>query len=283
MIHYKTIFAAIILSLIWGCKPTKQNDISDVIARVDEEYLSKSDLIDQIPNNLKGEDSAQFAKQYINTWIKQKIMFHKAQLNITDETNNIAQRVQEYREALYIHTYEQFLISQKEEDIKITEQEIEEYYNNHIDELTLHENIVKIDFIQLSKSLGKNDKIERWLQSYDAMDIDNLKDYCFQYANKFYFGSNWISANDLLRELPTPIEKPNMFLTYTEVYTDEDSLFSYYVKIHDFIESGSLAPIEYSKKSIDKILRQKKRHELVKSIRNNLYKDALNKNNFETY
>jgi len=266
-----------------SCRDKSVDPAQGAIARVGDSYLYRTDLQKDLPSGLSAQDSAAYTEQYINNWIMRKVIYRKAQMNVDDGMNGIEKKVEDFREDLYIHTYEELLVDSKMGSDKIPDEEIAKYYESHKNDFILDENVIRADYVQLPKSLGENDKLLMWLKSDSEDDNEKLKDYSYQFADKFYFGAtSWISANDLMRELP--IKNPYLeFFKNNKYYTGQDSTYFYMVHIYEFMSENQQAPLSYSEKAIKRVLLQKKRHDMIKSVRNKLYEDALHKNVFEIY
>ena len=55
------------------------------IARVNNKYLYKEDLLGKMPEDLTMEDSVLFRSNFINSWAMEQLLLQKAELNIGDE------------------------------------------------------------------------------------------------------------------------------------------------------------------------------------------------------
>ena len=53
------------------------------MAQVFESTLSRSEIIDFIPNGTSSEDSLLMAQNYIRNWVTQKLLLHKAIENLS--------------------------------------------------------------------------------------------------------------------------------------------------------------------------------------------------------
>ena len=100
------------------------------MAQVFESTLSRSEIIDFIPNGTSSEDSLLMAQNYIRNWVTQKLLLHKAIENLSNEEMNIQKQVEDYRTSLLIYQYKQKLIAQRLMD-EISEEDIETYYNKN--------------------------------------------------------------------------------------------------------------------------------------------------------
>ena len=63
----------------------------------------------------------------------------------------------------------------------------------------------------------------------------------------------------------------------------QDSNFAYYVNIKEFKIKESISPLSFEKENIKKIVLNKRKLTLIEEMQNNLFKEALKKNDFEIY
>ncbi|MEE4198308.1 MAG: peptidyl-prolyl cis-trans isomerase [Bacteroidales bacterium] len=272
-----------IFSIFFGCQQKNTDKNDKPLARVHEKYLYESDLKQLFPLNISQEDSITLAKNYINDWIKKQLMLQKAEENLSDESKNIEKQIEDYRSSLLIFRYRQELIKQKI-DTLITQQEIESYYNEFSANFILNHNIVKALYLKISKESPEINQVKKWYKSDDAEDLTKLEDYCYQYASKFdTFNNQWLSFSSLLNELPLNIDDEERYLRYNQYIETEDSLFYYFVKINDYALRSTIQPIEYAEPKIKTIILNKRKFSFFEELENNIYNNALNRNEFIIY
>ena len=201
---FKILF--FVLFLIAGCN-SSDNEIEKIpLAKVHDTYLYDVDIKGLFTSNISKEDSIIIAKNFISEWVKKQLLLKKAELNLNKENSDIEKQIEDYRSSLLIFKYKQELINQKLDTV-VTEQEIEEYYNEYSANFVLNHNIVKAVFLKISKEAPEIDKVKRWYKSNDPENLSRLEDYCYQYATKFDdFNNEWIPFNNLLIEIPTNID-----------------------------------------------------------------------------
>ena len=73
------------------------------------------------------------------------------------------------------------------------------------------------------------------------------------------------------------------FLRRTPFYEATDSLYSYFVKFRDYRLNSTVAPYEYVKNDIELILLNNRRVNYIQSLENDIYEDAVSKNNYIIY
>ena len=89
------------------------------------------------------------------------------------------------------------------------------------------------------------------------MIFSSLKHYCYQFAEKFDdFNEEWVTMDRLSVELPEDIENEENFLRRTTFFetSDSDSTYLFLMTIRDYRLRSSLAPFEYVKDDIKRII-----------------------------
>ena len=119
-----------LLTLISACSlfNGKESD-KEPVARVYDSYLYKSDIRIIIPQGISYQDSISLSKSYMDNWIRQHLILHKAELNLIDKSRyiGIEKQLQDYRNSLINYAYKKELIRQKLDTV-VTDKEIEDYY-----------------------------------------------------------------------------------------------------------------------------------------------------------
>jgi hypothetical protein len=271
------------LAVIIGCTTLENKSREEPLARVNDKYLFPSDVNNIFISNLTVEDSLVIMKNFIDKWIKKQLLLEKADLNLTDIQKDVSKQVDEYRSSLLIFKYEQSLIKQKL-DTLVTIPEIEQYYSENSSNFLLDQIIVKALFIKLPIDAPNLNRINQLYRSDENEDIQQLEDYCYQFAIKYdHFGEGWIPFESILQELPGQISNPERRLKYYNYIDQQDSASRYLVYIKDYRLASTEAPVEYVENNIRSIILNKRKVQFINDLENNIYSDALRKENFEVY
>ena len=281
----RTIIAvSSILLFMYACTNYNSDANRLAVAQVGDKYL----YADQIPvktnNGLNREDSISISRNYIDRWIRNELILRKAEENLSEEyQTEINSKLEETRANLMIYHYEQQMMLQKM-DTLVTEQQIMDYYDNHLQNFTLQSNILKVLFLKLPVEAPNIDRARAWYRSDKQSDIQSLESYAYQFAEKFDdFGENWINMNFLLRELPANIDNESYFLRHNHYYETSDSEFQYFVNIRDFRLKESLAPIEYVRNDIKTIILNNRKIDFLQELENGIYNEGIKGNSFRVF
>jgi len=244
-----------------------------VIARVNEKDLFLIEVLNEMPTQV--EDSAYFVERYMNEWIRKQLMLYHAEINLSSDLQDYEKQIEEYRSSLLIYAYQQELLNQNF-DTTIDNSEIESYYIQYKDQFKLNKNIFKGRFIMINKSAPDLVSLNKLFKSDKEGSIDDLVDYCQQFAKEYYLeDEKWQYFSIFNEKLPKIIKEDDYFLSNTRGIFFEDDLFRYYIYIADYQLKGSVSPLAMEKDKIKNILLNKKKIEYLKQLEDELYQNGL--------
>lgn len=261
----------------------KKDKNKNAIARVYDKYLYSYEIKDLVPKDATSQDSAMIVKSFVDDWIKQNIVLHQAENNLLDEQKNVEKQLQEYRNSLITFAYEQELVRQRL-DTTVTDQEIEQYYNDNSKNFLLKSNIIKATFIKAAKKTPKIDKLKSWFNSSKEKDRQLLEEFCFQYAIDYSLNDNdWMQFDDLLKRVPIKTYDKEEFLRNNRNIETADSANIYLVKITDFKTNENVSPLAFVKDNIKNLIINKRKLALIEQMQKSAFDQALKNNDFEIY
>jgi hypothetical protein len=280
----KTIIILSCLLILAGCNKGQNKTKRIAIAEVGKEILYYDEVPELVQRGINDADSAALFKNYINKWAKKQLLLQKAEDNLSpDMKEEIARQLEDTRTNLVIYQYQQKMILQKLDTV-LTESELENYYAANGNSFVLTSNIVKALFIKLPLESPNLDKIRMLARSNDHNDLQQLESYCYQFAEKFDdFNEAWIPMDRISIELNQIIENEENFLKRNTFYETSDSSSVYLVSFRDFRLRSSIAPFEYVKDDIKRIIWNTRRFEFIQSLENGIYNDALKDNSFKIF
>jgi hypothetical protein len=276
------IFCSVLL--LTGCENKNAKPQRRAVAEVGKVVLYYDQMPKLIQKGVNDEDSVALFQNYINKWAKRQLLLQKANNNLTqDSKNEIEKQLEETRSNLLIYRYQQQMIVEKMDTV-ISDAEIEDYYANNEKTFVLNTNIVKVLYIKLPVETPDLNKIRILIRSNDHKDLQQLEGLCYQFAEKFEdFNEDWIPMDQLIAELHTNIPDEENFLQRNTFLETNDSSSAYLVSIRDYRLRSSLAPFEYVKNDIKRVIWNTRRFEFIQSLENGIYNDALKDNSFKIY
>jgi hypothetical protein len=280
----KTIILVCMIFLLAGCKRDHNQAKRIPLAEVGKVIL----YYDEMPKVNQGDkntaDSAALIQNYINKWAKRQLLLKKAEDNLSPALKNeIEKQLEETRSNLVIYQYQRQMILEKLDTV-LTDTELENYYSANENSFVLSSDIVKALFIKLPLETPDLNKIRVLARSNDQKDLQQLESTCYQFAEKFDdFNEDWVTMDRLSVELPQSIENEENFLKRNTFYETSDSAATYLVSIRDYRLRSSLAPFEYVKDDIKRIIWNTRRFDFIQSLENGIYNEALKQNSFKIY
>jgi hypothetical protein len=280
----KPVIIFLVIILLAGCKNKNKTADRIRLAEVGNEILYYDEVPHLIKHGINDSDSAAIIKNYITSWAKRRLLFQKAEENLSPELKTvIEQQIEDTRTNLVIYHYQQQMILEKMDTV-LTESGLENYYNANEKSFILSSNIVKALFIKLPVETPELSKIRALARSNNQKDLQQLETLCFQLAEKFDdFNEDWVPMDKLSVELQQDISNEETFLKKNSFFETKDSSSVYFVAIRDYRLRSSVAPYEYIKNDIKRIIWNTRRLEFIKSLENGIYNDALNANRFKIY
>ncbi len=275
-------FLFLILIFLISCTGFQQRDDNRALARVYNEYLFESDLDGLIPANANTRDSLLITENYINNWIRQHLIIHKAEQNLTTEEADFSRQLEEYEHSLIIYAYESKLIRQNLHT-DVGNNDIEDYYYENSENFKLTENILKLHYIKLHIDSPEVLNFKRLIR-YDNIDsLYLLEDYCKLYATDYWLEEEWILLSDIWNKMPATTQKQEDFLEGNKNIQVLEDPYWYLARINDYRLENNISPIAFEKDNIKSIIINNRKLDLIQNMRKDLLKLALENNDVEVY
>lgn len=262
----------------------KVDNTENLVARVGNTFLYKTDISDLTDASISSEDSARITERFIDNWIKKELFVKEASSNSKIDQTEIQRKVEAYRYTLISYEYQKLMVEQQL-DREVSEEEIRQYYSDNIENFQLRQNILRGRYLKILQAAQKKADVRRWMKSDRPEDLESLKSYGFQFASDFSLqDSTWINFDDLIKNSPfSTIENKIQFLRRNRYVEESDSLYLYLFRIHEFKLSEQVSPMEYVKEDIKNIIINKRKVEIAKSLENKVYERAKKNEDYEIY
>jgi hypothetical protein len=280
----KFIPVILILFVFYSCNNSGRQVKRTPVAKAGLKVLYYEEIPEQTRKAAALADSTAIIQKYINKWAKRELMFQKAEQNLSqDLLSEIEEQIQETRQDLVVYEYQRMMIQQKMDTV-ITTGELEKYYTDNENSFNLTSNIVKALFIKLPVETPKIWKFKSLARSDKQKDFQELESLCYQFAEKFDdFNEEWITMDRLSFELKEDITNQENFLKRTTFYETRDSVSVYLIVINDYRLRGTLAPFEYVREDIKRIIWNNRRIDFIRELENGIYNESIKENSFKIY
>ena len=274
-----------ILCLLFFCSCNYLTQDASIIpiARVNDSYLYNDDIIDLISENTTKEDSTLIVNNFINRWATKQLLIDQSMINLSQEKQDFFnEMVNQYKTDLYTEAYKSSIIL-KQLDTVILKKEYEDYYNLHKRNFKLNDELLKVRYIQVDKNFLNLKVLEKKIKRYDSIDKKDLINLSIKFKSFNLNDSIWIKSNVLIGRLPV-LKEENLKVLKKPNYTQlQDSLGVYLIKIEATLKTNDIAPLSYVRPTIEQIILNKRKQDLLKKIQKDITIDAIKNENFEIF
>jgi len=254
------------------------------VARVNDVYLYQDEINGIVSDRVTKEDSALRVQTYIDSWIRKQLLISQAMKTIDIDEAEVERKVLEYRYTLIGYEYQNFYINKNLDD-SVSDANVQKYYNEHIDNFILKQNIVRGTFIVVPKGAPRTNRLRDLIYSTKDKDITELRSFCLSFSSAYHIGdSSWMEFDKLvvgspLAEIPNKVQ----FLKSNPYYETSDTESLYYLKVDEYKISDNVSPLEFVREEIKNIILNKRKVELAKKLEDDVYENAAKRKDFEVY
>jgi len=277
------LWGGILLSgcLFSGCTALmEKKQQAGAAVEVNGHYLYQSTL-DSLTLGLSSEDSLRVAQQFISQWAKDMLMYNEGErLKVKGEKGSIERMVEEYRQALYVHSYERYLV-EKRMSKTVLDSTIVQLYEQMPDRFLLDESIVRGMLVVVPREAKDLWKLRNWMSKNE---LDHIEKYVYQNASGYeLFTDKWLSATDILGQVPIERADLETRLKTKNQIEVADSLKTYLLQVTDKHLKGERMPLEIARPEIEQIVLSARQVEFLNKEREKLYNEAIQKGEIKYY
>ncbi|GAB5400374.1 MAG: hypothetical protein Aureis2KO_19590 [Aureisphaera sp.] len=281
--HRHPLIYLVCFFLVTACDYFKQEDPRTPIARVNDSYLYEEDIAGLISESTTTEDSVILVSNYINRWATQQLLMDQAKINLTDNEHAEYDRlIEQYKTDLFTEAYKSNIVSSQLDSV-ISNQERESYYEANKDNFRLNDELVQLRYIHVSENFGDLSDVTEKFKRFEEEDKTSLDELSIQFKAFNFNDSTWVKKEAVFKELPVVIESESQVLKKSNFKQLQDSLGVYLVQIEDVLYRNDIAPLAFVAPTIDQIILNKRKLELIKNLEKDITKDAIKDKKFEIY
>ena len=270
------IYLALASFLLCGCQAMEKKQQSGAAVEVNGHYLYRSTL-DSLTLGLNSEDSMRVTQQYISQWAKDILLYDNAKAQANSE---IERMVEDYRRALYVHAYEEYLV-ERHMSKTVLDTTVAQIYAQMADRFILDESIIHGILVVVPNDAPNIAKLRGWMSK---KEMDNIEKYAYQNASGYeLFDDKWLTTTDLLNHMPIERGDIENKLKSKDQVEMSDSLYTYILQVTDKYLRGSAMPIEYARPQIEKMVLHERQVDFLQKEREKLYNEAIQEQKIKFY
>ena len=277
---YKLFFLQVFL-LFFSCSFVTDDNTKN-IARYGESFLSKEEFQSLIQGG-KLNDSISMANSIINNWAIEKILIERAELNLNEtKLQRIQSLADDYKSNLLSQAYLEALVNSTI-NLEVDSIEILNLYENNKSLFDLNEDIFKLVYVELPLDFSDTYVVRSKIKRFKRDDQIFLDSISYRFKSFLLTTDDWISQNTLFQKFPFLTNYSYRSLKNYNFFQFKDSLSLYLIKIKESVKKGDISPIDYVLPTLEYMSLNKRKKELMLSIKTDILKDALEKNKLEIY
>lgn len=279
----RLVWVGLIFIMLFSACQEKKEDKGEIIVSVYGKNLYKTDLENIFYEGISYNDSVLRSKVYIDKWVRNQLLVRQAENNLDPSQLDFSKRLEEYRNSLVINKYETELINQKL-DTEVTEDQIQEYYNDNSDEFRLNRDVVRMASVELP-----NDSKKKWLftklfRDYDVLMIDSITSLANQYALSYNMDiEQWHNLEEVIEQFDLKVKDNKSFLNENKYYVVNNDDTYTLIRFCEYRLIGDISPCEMETDRIKYIILSNRKKDLLEKLYDDLYSKAVQDKAFEVY
>lgn len=268
------IFALLFCMLMISCA---QEDEDGWVAKYKEFVITKTELKAVIPKDLSGDDSLKFVNQYVENWIKNRVLIsEKSDFLNEDELTKLEMKVAKYREDLTEVMIEDKLMLGFSDSV--SDSELQKYYNEFPDSFILNDDIITYRLMEVPE-----DSASAYRKLLQKDEVAELKKKLT--SNGYYHdfkADNWIETDKLKKSdlLPEKIRNQNL-MSEDQIFSSSEQGKSVILQVLKTGKKDAPAPFDYIKPTIKNVVLNKRKLNLLTQKKNELYEKAIENDEIE--
>lgn len=140
---------AVILGLLLAVCAACRRNADPVVAQVYQYKLYASEVRQGMPVGLSQEDSLTLVRDFIDTWVKEKLVLHEAEKKLSPREKNFDKEMMDYRNSLLINRYYDKLWQRDTANNHVTDREISDFARTLDSRYTVDKEIVRVNYVKL--------------------------------------------------------------------------------------------------------------------------------------
>ncbi|GFZ88459.1 hypothetical protein GCM10011531_20040 [Aquaticitalea lipolytica] len=284
MIKKSHITILVCFCSLLSCNFFKESDDRIPVARVNDNYLYEDDIKGLVAEGTSPKDSILVVNGFITRWATQLLLVDGSERNLPEEQQQeFIKLVEQYKKDLFTKAYLEALVN-KTMDTLVTPEEAKKVYETNKETFKLNEELIKFRYINIPLNALNKDDIENRFKRYTKKDKKFLDSISVQFKSYSLKDSTWIKTSQVMHKIPVVnAENKKELLKKSNFIQLKDSLSLYLMQINDVLLQNDYAPLEYVRPTINQIIINKRKLELIKQLETDITKDAIKNNQFEIY
>ncbi len=280
----KAVYILVGCCLLVSCDFFKRTDDRIPVARVGESYLYMDDVKDLVAEGTSVEDSTLLVNGFITRWATQLLLVDGAKRNLPEDIqNDFNKLINQYRNDLFTKAYVEALVK-RNIDTAVSLSEAKKVYESNKESFKLNEELIKLRYVNVAQNALNRDDVEKRFKRFDEKDKKILDSIAVQFRSYSLNDSLWVKASQVVEKIPVlNADNKKELLKKSNFIQLKDSLGLYLIQINEVLQHNDYAPLEYVRPTVNQIVINRRKLELIKQFEKDITRDAIKNNQFEIY
>lgn len=265
----------VILFLALLCLVSCQRNRDKVVAQVYNHKLYLSEVESGLPSGLSPEDSVAMVKDYIDSWVKERLILHEAEHQLSVREKNFDKQLENYRRSLLINAYYDKLVSDTNM-FGITDQDVEAFTRAFDGRYAVNKEIVKVNYVKLSANskLGTPVKEILFNENRRQEEKDQLMRLFGDSVEYMLDDNAWLYLEDVRAEVPFDLKTGDLKTQHQYVDKTIDGS-RYLLVVLDYKNQRAASETEEERAAVRMMLMNQRKQQYIENYINDIYKKAL--------
>lgn len=195
---------SVVLVLCTACR----RNADPVVAQVYQYKLYSSEVQAGMPSGLAQEDSLVLVRDFIDNWVKEKLLLHEAERRLSPREKNFDREMTEYRNSLLMQRYLDKIWLADTADKAVSEKEIVDFAHSLDDRYTVEKEIVRVNYVKMPTGSDKLPLVKEILftESHRVEQKDALVTMLGDSIEYLLDDEEWLYLDDLQNEVAFQID-----------------------------------------------------------------------------
>lgn len=245
-----------------------------VVAQVYYHKLYQSEVLSSMPSGLSASDSISMFNDIVDSWIKEQIVLHAAEKKLSVKDKNFQKEIEDYRNSLLVNRYYDKLVSQHKE-LQASDEDVKQFLNNFDNRYTVEKEIVKVNFVKLSKGSSLIQPVKEILfnESRRVSDKDALSKMLGDSIEYMIDDEAWLYLDDIQNEVSFDISEDD--IEGHKCIEKEVGDSHYLLVILDYKNQRSVSETDEEMAAARMMILNQRKKELIEQHIDKLYEKAL--------
>jgi hypothetical protein len=255
----------------------------DVLARIGNDVLYKSEVAKLVPAGTSAEDSAFMVDQYVQSWALARLKTLKAMEQLTPEEKDISKEIEAFRNDLLSFRYEKMFMESRIDTV-VSRAQVGEYYEEHPQSFKYDYSVVQPRFIVINRRSPYYANIKELYRSKDEEKVAELAELSRSYAERYEdYGSRYVSIAQLAKDVGMMVSDLEEIAAKQNYYIIEGEQKNTLVFLVDRYAPNTLTPLEFNEEKIKDAIISIRKQEILSKLERDLLNEALENKKLQIY